>query len=107
MTLKDQFDIKGLDTTLGYVGKAFQPAQEDAVFVTILKKMGALVLAKTNLPQSIMVRSWYSGFRFLVSSDSSRSGAKLTTHYGVELIILLESTSLRAVLVAEKVLCLI
>ena len=56
VTLKDQFDIKGVDTTLGYVGRSFAPATEDAVLVQMLKDMGAIVLAKTNLPQSIMVR---------------------------------------------------
>ncbi|OOF91092.1 hypothetical protein ASPCADRAFT_211370 [Aspergillus carbonarius ITEM 5010] len=54
VTLKDQFDIKGVDTTLGYVGRSFAPATEDAVLVQMLKDMGAIVLAKTNLPQSIM-----------------------------------------------------
>lgn len=72
MTLKDQFDIKGFDTTLGYVGKVFQPVQEDSVFVKLLKGMGAVALAKTNLPQSIMVRSWYSEIRYSNPSDSSR-----------------------------------
>lgn len=56
ITLKDQFNVKGVDTTLGYVGRSFAPAQEDAVLVQILKNMGATVIAKTNLPQSIMVR---------------------------------------------------
>ncbi|KAI9739657.1 MAG: hypothetical protein M1834_006375 [Cirrosporium novae-zelandiae] len=54
ITLKDQFDVKGYDSTLGYVGRAFSPATEDATLVTILKKLGAVILAKTNLPQSIM-----------------------------------------------------
>ncbi|KAJ5783710.1 uncharacterized protein N7518_009387 [Penicillium psychrosexuale] len=54
ITLKDQFNVKGVDTTLGYVGRCFAPAQEDAVLVQILKNMGAIVIAKTNLPQSIM-----------------------------------------------------
>ncbi|KAF3066555.1 Acetamidase [Daldinia childiae] len=54
VTLKDQFNVKGYDSTLGYVGRAFNPATEDAVLVTLLKKLGAVVLAKTNLPQSIM-----------------------------------------------------
>ncbi|KAJ5663712.1 Amidase [Penicillium longicatenatum] len=53
-TVKDQFNIKGVDTTLGYVGRSFNPAQQDAVLVQILKDMGAIVIAKTNLPQSIM-----------------------------------------------------
>ncbi|KAI2773972.1 amidase [Daldinia loculata] len=54
VTLKDQFNVKGYDSTLGYVGRAFNPAAEDAVLVALLKKLGAVVLAKTNLPQSIM-----------------------------------------------------
>ncbi|KAJ9487145.1 hypothetical protein VN97_g6178 [Penicillium thymicola] len=54
ITLKDQFNVKGVDTTLGYVGRSFAPAQEDAVIVQILKKMGAIIIAKTNVPQSIM-----------------------------------------------------
>lgn len=56
MTLKDQFDISGVDSTLGYVGRAFKPAAQDCVLVSLLKQMGAVVIAKSNLPQSIMVR---------------------------------------------------
>lgn len=55
ITLKDQFNIKGYDSTLGYVGRSFNPAQDDAVLVKMLKSLGAIVLAKSNLPQSIMV----------------------------------------------------
>lgn len=55
MTLKDQFDVKGYDSTLGYVGRAFKPAQQDCVLVSLLKEMGAIIVAKSNLPQSIMV----------------------------------------------------
>ncbi|KAL6703058.1 hypothetical protein ACN47E_010265 [Coniothyrium glycines] len=54
MTLKDQFDVKGYDSTLGYVGRAFKPAAEDCVLVALLKQMGAVIFAKSNLPQSIM-----------------------------------------------------
>ncbi|KAJ5204029.1 uncharacterized protein N7498_004908 [Penicillium cinerascens] len=54
ITLKDQFNLTGVDTTLGYVGRSFAPADEDAVLVQLLKSMGAIVIAKTNLPQSIM-----------------------------------------------------
>jgi Asp-tRNA(Asn)/Glu-tRNA(Gln) amidotransferase A subunit family amidase len=55
VTLKDQFKMKGPDTTLGYVGRSFAPATEDAVLVQMLRDMGPIILAKTNLPQSIMV----------------------------------------------------
>ncbi|KAF9892174.1 hypothetical protein FE257_002580 [Aspergillus nanangensis] len=54
VTVKDQFNVKGVDSTLGYVGRSFAPAAEDAVVVQILKRLGAIVLLKTNLPQSIM-----------------------------------------------------
>lgn len=57
MTLKDQFNVAGYDTTIGYVGRALAPATEDATLVKMLKSLGAVILAKTNLPQSIMV-SW-------------------------------------------------
>jgi amidase len=55
VTLKDQFDVEGADTTIGYAARAFQPAKENATLVEILKGLGAIILAKTNLPQSIMV----------------------------------------------------
>lgn len=56
MTLKDQFDVQGCDSTLGYVGRAFKPAVESCVLVSMLERMGAVIIGKTNLPQSIMVR---------------------------------------------------
>jgi amidase len=56
MTLKDQFDVAGYDSTIGYVGRAFKPATQDCVLVSLLKQMGAIIVAKSNLPQTIMVR---------------------------------------------------
>jgi amidase len=58
MTLKDQFDVQGYDSTLGYVGRAFKPAKQDCVLVALLRKMGAIIIAKSNLPQSIMVSNF-------------------------------------------------
>ncbi|KAL2882261.1 hypothetical protein SGCOL_002530 [Colletotrichum sp. CLE4] len=54
VTLKDQFNVKWYDTTLGYVGRSFKPASDDAVVVKMLQSLGAVVFAKSNLPQSIM-----------------------------------------------------
>ncbi|KAK9379517.1 amidase signature domain-containing protein [Kockiozyma suomiensis] len=57
LTLKDQFNVHGVDTTLGYVGRSNNPVTDkskEAVLVTIFEKEGAVVIAKTNLPQSIM-----------------------------------------------------
>ncbi|GKT79791.1 acetamidase [Colletotrichum tofieldiae] len=57
VTLKDQFNVQGFDSTLGYVGRSFKPAEDDAVVVKMLRCLGAVIIAKSNLPQSIMV-SW-------------------------------------------------
>jgi amidase len=66
MTLKDQFDVTGCDSTLGYVGRAFKPAAKDCVLVSLLKHMGAVIIAKSNLPQSIMVGHACSLFTSIV-----------------------------------------
>ncbi|KAL5356743.1 amidase signature domain-containing protein [Aspergillus floccosus] len=55
VSLKDQFDVCGLDSSLGYVGRAFSPRGEDAAVVTIMRELGAVIIAKTNVPQSIMM----------------------------------------------------
>ncbi|KAF4439092.1 hypothetical protein FACUT_4446 [Fusarium acutatum] len=54
VSVKDQFDIIGVDTTLGYVGRSFKPARANAVMVTLLEKLGAVIITKTVIPQSIM-----------------------------------------------------
>ncbi|KAJ8117402.1 hypothetical protein OPT61_g1384 [Boeremia exigua] len=54
ISVKDQFHIKGVDTTLGYVGRSFQPSSNTAVMVTILEKLGAVIITKTVIPQSIL-----------------------------------------------------
>ncbi|KAJ3528578.1 hypothetical protein NM208_g6856 [Fusarium decemcellulare] len=54
ITLKDQFNVKGYDTTLGYTSRAFKLASDDAILVSMLKQLGAIIVCKTNLPQSIM-----------------------------------------------------
>ena len=56
VSLKDQFNLQDFDSTLGYVGRSFHPADEDCVLVKVLKQLGAVIIAKTNLPQSILVR---------------------------------------------------
>lgn len=38
ITVKDQFDIKGVDTTLGYIGRAGSPGIKNAAIVKILRE---------------------------------------------------------------------
>lgn len=86
VSLKDQFNIKGFDSTLGYVGRAFQPADADAPLVQTLKQLGAVVIAKTNLPQSIMVSAPQKPSVSCKQNSSRafcrRSGARRTTRSG-------------------------
>ncbi|RMY68496.1 hypothetical protein D0864_11328 [Hortaea werneckii] len=54
MSVKDQFDVKGVDTTLGYVGRSFKPAEHNATIVATVESLGAVIITKTAIPQSIL-----------------------------------------------------
>jgi amidase len=60
ISLKDSFDIKGEDTTLGWVGLIGKPAPEDGVAAQQLKSLGAIIYCKTNVPQSLMMSDSYN-----------------------------------------------
>ena len=82
MSVKDEFNIKGLDSTLGYVGLVCNPASSDALLIQVLKRLGAVIIANTNLPQSIMVSarslesvSWLLLTRAVVRNRESHMGA--------------------------------
>jgi amidase len=60
ISLKDSFDVKGEDTTLGWVGLIGKPALEDGVVVQQLKSLGAIIYCKTNVPQSLMMSDSYN-----------------------------------------------
>ncbi|PKY08623.1 fatty-acid amide hydrolase [Aspergillus campestris IBT 28561] len=53
ITLKDTFNITGVDSSLGLAALAFQPASADAPLVTLLESLGAIIIAKTNVPQTM------------------------------------------------------
>ncbi|KAF8425288.1 amidase signature domain-containing protein [Tirmania nivea] len=55
ISLKDQFRIKGLETSMGYVGWIGKYATEDSILVTMLRKAGAVFYVKTSVPQSLMM----------------------------------------------------
>ena len=58
VSLKDQFRVDGVETSLGYVSWLGQPDTEasESLIVQHLKAMGAVLYAKTNVPTSLMVR---------------------------------------------------
>lgn len=55
MTVKEHIGIKGRICNAGYVAWMDNIAPEDALVVTLCKNAGAVFLARTNEPQSLMV----------------------------------------------------
>ncbi|GAO50068.1 fatty-acid amide hydrolase [Saitoella complicata NRRL Y-17804] len=54
ISLKDQFNITGIDTTMGYVKWIGQIASQNSTLVDILLESGAVLYVKTNVPQTLM-----------------------------------------------------
>lgn len=51
VSIKDTVMVKGMDSTNGLMKARIDPARQDAVYVQILKKLGAVPFVKTNVPQ--------------------------------------------------------
>jgi len=56
ITVKDNIEVAGTDSTLGIQARVGQPAQKDAVVVQELRHAGAILLGKTNVPQLLLVQ---------------------------------------------------
>ncbi|KAJ8456761.1 hypothetical protein ONZ45_g18588 [Pleurotus djamor] len=54
ISLKDQVNIEGVESCMGYVSWLGVHAQKNAVLVDILLAQGAVPLVKTNIPQTLM-----------------------------------------------------
>ncbi|KAF2826256.1 amidase [Ophiobolus disseminans] len=55
ISLKDSFNVKGVDATIGYVSFiARPPASTNSTVVDLLERAGAVLYVKTNLPQTMM-----------------------------------------------------
>lgn len=56
VTIKENIDIAGSDSTMGLKNRRNQPAKADAINVKLLKDAGAIVLGKTNVPQLLLAQ---------------------------------------------------
>jgi len=56
VTIKDNLDVIGFDSTLGLRSRRGVPATSDAVLVRVLKDQGAIILGKTNVPQLLLAQ---------------------------------------------------
>ena len=54
ITIKENIDTEGLPSTLGMRAREGRPAPVDAVTVRAAKAQGAVVLGKTNVPQTLL-----------------------------------------------------
>ncbi|EPQ60789.1 amidase [Gloeophyllum trabeum ATCC 11539] len=60
ISLKDQFQVKGYPTPMGYTSWLDKVAEEDAVVVQILRESGAVIYVRTNVPQTLMWTETYN-----------------------------------------------
>ncbi|KIM93804.1 hypothetical protein OIDMADRAFT_137066 [Oidiodendron maius Zn] len=54
ISLKDSFKLAGKDATIGLVCFVNKPAENDSALVALLKRLGAILYCKTNVPQTMM-----------------------------------------------------
>ncbi|KAH8093799.1 amidase signature enzyme [Cristinia sonorae] len=54
VSFKDNYDIIGHDSTMGFTSRAHLPAQKDAEIVALVRKAGGIPFVKTNIPQTMM-----------------------------------------------------
>lgn len=65
ISLKDQFNIRGIETAMGYIGYLGSVAELNSTIVDELLSLGAVLYVKTAVPQTVMVgetRSHLLGF---------------------------------------------
>ncbi|ETS81644.1 hypothetical protein PFICI_06646 [Pestalotiopsis fici W106-1] len=55
MTFKECFHFKGYDSTNGYLSRVGQPATTTSPLAQVLQAAGAIVISKTNVPQTMLV----------------------------------------------------
>lgn len=55
VSLKDNFNLKGLDATVGFISHIGDPATADCTLATMLEAAGAVFYVKTNVPTAMMI----------------------------------------------------
>ncbi|KAK2747763.1 hypothetical protein FQN57_001793 [Myotisia sp. PD_48] len=53
VSIKDTFDVEGIDSSTGLAALAFKPATKNAPLVDLLYSLGAVIVGKTNVPQTV------------------------------------------------------
>ncbi|KAI1422819.1 amidase [Xylaria sp. FL1777] len=91
ISLKDNFNLRGLDSTVGFTSFVGDPAQDDAELAILLIKAGAVIYVKTNVPTAMMIAETVNNVlgrtvnprnRQLTSGGSSGGESALITFKG-------------------------
>ena len=53
ISVKDTFYIAGVDSSIGIASLCYKPAKENAPLVDLLESLGCVIIAKTNIPQTL------------------------------------------------------
>ncbi|KAF2721339.1 amidase [Polychaeton citri CBS 116435] len=91
ISLKDNFNIPGKTTSVGFCSWAVELATEESTIVTLLRDLGAVAYCKTNVPTAMMIaetvnncygRTTNPRNRFLTSGGSSGGESSLIAAKG-------------------------
>uniref|UniRef100_L2FRK7 Fatty-acid amide hydrolase n=1 Tax=Colletotrichum fructicola (strain Nara gc5) TaxID=1213859 RepID=L2FRK7_COLFN len=53
VSVKDTFNVTGVDSSMGLASLCHKPATENAPLVNLLLSLGCVIIAKTNIPQTL------------------------------------------------------
>lgn len=53
ISVKDTFNVAGVDSSIGLAYLCYKPAAKNAVLVDLLLSLGCVIVAKTNVPQTL------------------------------------------------------
>jgi amidase len=60
VSLKDNFNVKGYDTTVGFIAWCNEAAKIDSELTKLLREQGAVLYCKTNVPTAMMIAESYN-----------------------------------------------
>lgn len=55
ISLKDNFNVKGYPSSVGFCSWATDPMPSESTIVSVLKSLGAVIYVKTNVPTAMMI----------------------------------------------------
>ena len=55
VSLKDNFNVRGKPSSVGFCNWALDPVEEESTIVGVLRALGAVAYVKTNVPTAMMI----------------------------------------------------